>query len=32
LWLTPGMKRQKIGKNGLLKVIVQPRGGIIVNE
>lgn len=32
LWLTPGMKRQKIGKNGLLKVIVQPRGGVIVNE
>ena len=32
LWLTPGMKRQKIGKNGLLKVTVQPRGGVIVNE
>ena len=32
LWLTPGMKRQKVGRNGQLKVTVQPRGGVIVNE
>ena len=32
LWLTPGMKQQKVGRNGRLTVTVQPNGGVIVNE
>ena len=32
LWLTPGMKQQKVGRNGRLMVTVQPNGGVIVNE
>ena len=32
LWLTPGMKQQKVGRNGQLTVTVQPNGGVIVNE
>ena len=31
-WLTPGMKQQKVGRNGRLMVTVQPNGGVIVNE
>ncbi|WP_276816104.1 glycoside hydrolase family 97 protein [Segatella maculosa] len=32
LWLTPGMKQQKVRRNGRLMVTVQPNGGVIVNE